>query len=298
MQFLPKKYAGLIRKETNARSVVQALGTRKETNLSGTSLQSFTVPSIANWVGVKGAKPADEATNTIVEVQTHKLAAIIKVAEELVEQSGPALAREITAQTVAQFSQVFDREVFYGENSLATWNTINETSKRQVVNPADVWGSLVDAVDQVKNGDAFAFSHVVEGILLRAVDGIGRPLFVHQDLSEGSYVLDRNRLIGKKVAWSDNVYSEDAGEDGNEVVGFYGKWENNVIWALYDRLRFARSTEATVDGENAFQHNLVFFRVEGRYAALVLDPEAFVALELAPEGEDGDGGEGDEEEEE
>ena len=128
----------------------------------------------------------------------------------------------------------------------------------------DAYGGLVAAQadiaahDGILNG--WVLSPKAQSVLLTAVDGNKRPLFINS-VAEGAVPM----ILGASAVQSKGAYIADATSAKKHVVGFAGDW-TQAVYGTVEGVQIALSDQATLtDGSstiNLFEQNMFAVRAE------------------------------------
>jgi len=298
--FLTPDQSAPIFEETARASVVQRLTQQVPLAGNGRSIPVVTGRMSAGWVAEGARKPASNGALDLKTIEPKKIAAIAVVSAEVVRANPGNYMTLIRSQVAEAFAAAFDLAALYnrgpdgteGGGPFSTW--IGQTTKEVELGttPQDaggVHGDLVEGLSLlVRDGKrltGFALDHVVEPILLGAVDANGRPIYVDTPLDETTTAARPGRLLGRPSFMGEGVAEPD--DATPHTVAFGGNWRQ-AAWGVVGGITYDVSTEATVTIDDTltslWEHNLVAVRAEAEYGFLVNDPEAFVAYTAAPEG--------------
>ena len=173
----------------------------------------------------------------------------------------------------------FDRLVFNGVNGSAPATGFDTLADATAVALAgtDVYADLVSAKTAVANGDGmlngWVFAPQGEAVLLSAVDGNSRPLFIDSPTSQGGV----GRLLGEQVYYTKHLYQ--AGTPN--LIGVAGDWDQ-AYYGVVEDITVKFSDQATInDGTNQinlWQRNMFAILIEATLGFAVKDKAAFVTL--------------------
>jgi HK97 family phage major capsid protein len=207
--------------------------------------------------------------------------AVIELFSNEFRRDLPALYGELERRLPLSLGKKLDETVFNGSAPGTNFDVLSGSAS-VALDLADAYGSLVGVYETLATADAsltgWAMSPQGKAILLGAVDGTKRPLFVPN-------VNDTNaigRILGAPVTETKSVYAQGT----PNTVGFAGDWEQ-ARYGIVDGINIAISDEATInDGEqqiNLWQRNMFAIRVEAEFGFVVKDPAAFVKITAAGE---------------
>jgi HK97 family phage major capsid protein len=288
------KFNGVIAKETLgaefyddliASSTVFSLGRKLGTISSGKA--SIAVPESlisAGFVGVAGEKPVGGGDIQAKELNAGKIAAIVLVPEEYVNDANFDIFNEYVKRYAPEaFGAALDKAALFGTGAPSDWTGIQDG----LVEQATAKGNVVTATDDIyqdimgKNGliqkvneDGFrvtgwAGDPSVEADLRSAVDGNNRPIYLPYT--------DPLTSAPKDTIYGRPYHSNLNGAWDSTKASLIGGDFTKLVYAIREDINYRISTDAIVklaDGTevNCFQQNVVAFLMEMRVAAGVLNP--------------------------
>lgn len=297
--FIQPTIAAPIFERAARMSVVQQLARQVPLGFNGSKIPVVTGRPQAGWVGEGGKKPATAGTMTLKTIEPKKLAAIVVVSAEVVRANPGGYMDTLRPNLAEAFASAFDRASLHDEGPDGTAGAgpfatyIDQTTKAVTIGTGTtVHNDFVSALSQLVNDtDAsgrryrltgWALDDIVEPVILDALDGNDRPLYVDLPSDASASVVGetrRGRLLNRPSFMGDGVADDDA-----DIVGYGGDW-SQAAWGVVGGISYRVSTEAavTIDGTlvSAFEHNLVAIVAEAEYGFVVADPEAFVELHAA-----------------
>lgn len=258
---LPNEVSTEIIAKMQDESVVMQLA--RQIPLPGRGVQ---IPVIANdptpaWVTETGLKPVSNPTLDKKIMQAHKLAVIVPFSDEF-RRDAAALYDALIARLPGALAKKFDETVFFGPASgtLANFDDLSAATAQSL--QASVYDGLVAAdIDISEEGgmiNGYVFSPQGRGMLLSAVDGQKRPIFINS-AAEGAVP----RILGADTRFTSAAYQAGGSVD---VVGFAGDW-TKAMWGTVEGVVINYSADATLDigsGNviNLFQQNMFAVRCE------------------------------------
>lgn len=250
---LPAAVSAEIIQKMQEQSAVMQLSRQITLPGSGIVIPVITGDPTASWVGESKSKPVSNAKVETKKMQAYKLAVIETFSEEFTRDA-EALYEALIARLPLALAKQFDATVFGavdapGEN----FDTLKDCTAQEI--GKDTYAGLVAADadiaahDGILNG--FVLSPQAKSVLLSAVDGNKRPLFVNS-VSEGAIPM---------VLGSATHQSKGAHVAGNpETVGFAGDW-TQAVYGTVEGVKIKKSEEATLkignETVNLFQDNMV-----------------------------------------
>lgn len=274
---LPNDVAREILQKTQEESVVMRLARR--INLPGRGIQ---IPVIASdpepaWVTETGLKPVSNPTLDKKIMQAHKLAVIVPFSDEF-RRDAAALYDALIARLPRVLAKKYDNTVFFGSSgSLANFDDFTNVTVHSL--QTSPYGGLVAGDTEVSEAggiiDGYVFSPQGKGVLLNALDGENRPIFIDSIADNGV-----PRILGASTLISAAAYK--AGDSTNpDIIGFAGDW-SHAMFGTVEGVKIDYSSDATLDigsGNviNLFQQNMFAVRAEIE-VGFACEDEYFVAF--------------------
>lgn len=255
---LPPEVAAEILAKTQEASAVMSLARQIALPGRGVSIQVITADPEAAWVGETEAKAvADPGLSTKV-MEPYKLAVIVPFSNEF-RRDAAALYDELVRRLPLALAAKFDATVVGAVQAPGSnFDTFASATAQNITNP-NTYSSLVAAdADIATHGgimNGIALSPQGKSVLLGAVDGDSRPLFIN-NVSEGAVPM----VLGAKTVLNKGVY------DGtNHVVGIAGDW-SQAMYGTVEGVVIDYSSDATLTSGNTtinlFQQNMFAVRAE------------------------------------
>ena len=240
----------------------------------------ITVPIIAgdpsaDWVAETAEKPVSKSTFGFKQMTPYKIAVIELFSNEF-RRDLNALYAELVRRLPASIGKKFDETVFNGTAPGSNFDVLTNATAVGI-GGTGTYGKLVTALETIATTDAeltgWAISPQAEALLLKAVDGNERPLFIPNANDDRAI----NNILGARVERSRRVYK--AGTPN--VIGFAGDWAQ-ARYGIVDGINIAISEEATINTGtelvNTWQRNMFAVRVEAEVGFVVRNAAAFVKL--------------------
>lgn len=286
---LPQAVSSEILQKTQESSTVMRLA--RQIALPGNGVQIPVIASdpAANWVTETGSKPVSTPTLDKKIMQAHKLAVIVPFSDEF-RRDAAALYNALIARLPGVLAEKFDATVYFGPESgttLANFDNFASVTAQALdgSGASPVYSGLVAAdTDISEQGgivNGFAFSPQGKGMLLSALDGDNRPLFINA-VTENAVP----RILGAPTYITKAAYKAGTSGTGTtpDIVGFAGDW-TKAMYGTVEGVKIAMSTEATLDIGNGntinlFQQNMFAIRAEIE-VGFVAQTEYFNALTRA-----------------
>lgn len=255
---LPPEVAAEILAKTQEASAVMSLARQINLPGRGVSIPVITADPEAAWIGETAAKPVANPTLSTKVMEPYKLAVIVPFSNEF-RRDAAALYDELVRRLPLALAQKFDATVVGAVQAPGSnFDTFAAATAQNITNP-NTYSSLVAAdADIATHGgimNGIALSPQGKSVLLGAVDGDSRPLFIN-NVSEGAVPM----VLGAKTVMNKGVY------DGtNHVVGIAGDW-TQAMYGTVEGVVIDYSSDATlVSGNttiNLFQQNMFAVRAE------------------------------------
>lgn len=266
---LPNDVSSEIIQKTQENSMVMQLATQIALPGRGVQIPVITGDPTPQWVTETGAKPVSNPSLDKKIIQPHKLAVIVPFSDEF-RRDAASLYDALIARLPRVLAKKFDATVFFGPDSgtLANFDNFTGVTQHSVSGADGVYPALVAAdTDISEQGgivNGYVFSPQGKGVLLSAVDGEKRPLFINS-IGDGSIP----RLLGAPTYITAGAYK--AGNTSNpDIIGFAGDW-THAMYGTVEGVQIGYSSDASltyVDGEgetqtiNLFQNNMFAVRAE------------------------------------
>ena len=255
---LPSEVSGEILQKTQEESAIMRLARQVTLPGRGLTIPVITGDPTAAWVAETAAKPVSNATLNTKLMQAYKIAVIETFSKEFVRDAA-ALYDALVSRLPGALAAVFDSTVIGGTPVPGSnFDTLAGCTQQAI--DTDAYAGLVAAdTDIAVNGgvlNGFAFSAQGRGILLSAVDGSKRPLFL-ASANEGVV----NRVLGVPTYFNKALYK--AGTPN--IVGVAGDW-TQAMYGTVEGVEIAFTDTATLTAGNAtinlWQQNMVAVRAE------------------------------------
>ena len=255
---LPPEVAAEILAKTQEASAVMSLARQIALPGRGVSIPVITADPEAAWVGETAAKPVANPTLATKVMEPYKLAVIVPFSNEF-RRDAAALYDELVRRLPLALAAKFDATVVGAVQAPGSnFDTFAAATAQNITNP-NTYSSLVAAdADIATHGgimNGIALSPQGKSVLLGAVDGDSRPLFIN-NVSEGAVPM----VLGAKTVLNKGVY------DGtNHVVGIAGDW-TQAMYGTVEGVVIDYSSDATLTSGNTtinlFQQNMFAVRAE------------------------------------
>ena len=285
--FIRPERAAAIFDEAARASVVQRLGRQIPLGASGVEIPIVTGKMSAGWVSEAGQKPASKGGLGLLTMAPKKLASIAVVSAEVVRANPGGYIDQLRGQIAEAFAIAFDYAALHdlgpdgtGTGPFTTY--LDQTTKSVEIGTGttihnDFTAALGLLVADGKKLNGFALNDTMEPLILDAVDGNDRPIYIDTPLAETTSAARPGRLLGRPSFMGEGV----ATPNGTSVIGYAGDW-SKVAWGNVGGITYDVSTQATVTINGAltslWEHNLVAIRAEAEYGFICGDVASFVKL--------------------
>lgn len=269
---LPNSVSSEILQKTQEASAIMRLARKVTLPGNGVQIPMITGDPEAQWVTETGSKPVSNPTLDKKIMQAHKLAVIVPFSNEF-RRDAAALYSALVSRLPGVLAKKFDATVFFGpESSLANFDDLSAVTAQSL--QSSVYGGLVNAdTDISEQGgtiNGYAFSPQGRGMLLGALDGVNRPLFINSIADS-----DIPKLLGAATYFTAGAYKAGSAAVGStpavpDVVGFAGDW-THAMWGTVEGVKIDVSDQASLAYKdslnqdatlNLWQQNMFAVRAE------------------------------------
>ncbi len=273
---LPSDISSEILSKTTEQSAVMRLARRVSLPGRGLTIPVITADAEAAWVMETDPKPVSNPSLSSKLMTPYTIAVIVPFSKQFTRDLR-ALYDELVRRLPSALGRVFDQTVIGAVNApgsnFDTFASCTQQSLLTVSGVSTTYGSLVAAKEDVAvhggvlNG--WALSPQAEGLLLRAVDNDGRPLFINS-AADGAVP----RIIGAPTYTTRGLYK--AGTPATQsasgtpaIVGVGGDW-SQALYGVVEGVEVTVSDQATLTvgsgasatNINLWQQNMVAVRAE------------------------------------
>ena len=253
---LPNSVSSEILQKTQEASAIMRLARKVVLPGNGVQIPMITGDPEAQWVTETGAKPVSNPTLDKKIMQAHKLAVIVPFSNEF-RRDAAALYSALVSRLPGVLAKKFDATVFFGpESSLANFDDLSTVTKQSL--QSSVYGGLVNADTDISEQsgtiNGYAFSPQGRGMLLGALDGVNRPLFINSIADS-----DIPKLLGAATYFTQGAYKAGSAAVGStpavpDVVGFAGDW-THALWGTVEGVKIDVSDQATLTYKDAMEQD-------------------------------------------
>ena len=278
--FVPKEQAAEIIKKVARGSSVMRLSKLENMTSETKKFPVMTSGAGAYWVGEGKRISTSGATWIFPEVKAKKLAVIIPVTKEKLEDSTIDVFTELQDSIAEAFYQTFDKAAIFGKNSpFATSilgsidsvgaEVVDNSSVNLDLSASDVMAKVEDAGYEV---DGWAASIGLKNRLRKLRDSSGAPIYV-----DGT---DQTELYNQPIEFVRN-----GAWDKDKALAIAGEWKYSIV-GVRDGISYEILKEATLQGTldadgkplSLAEQDMVAIKATMRIGYLCVKPEAFAAL--------------------
>ena len=259
---LPGQVSSEIWQKTQESSAVMGLARRIALPGLGVTSPVITGDPEAAWVGETDKKPVKRGTLATKQMTPYTLAVIVPFSNQF-RRDLPGLYDALVQRLPNALGKKFDQTVFGGVTAPGSnFDTLKACTAQEIV--TDAYKGLVAADADVAAHDGILSGWVLspqgKAVLLNAVDGNKRPLFINS-VAEGAVPM----ILGARAGYSKGAYIADSTSAKKNVVGFGGDW-TQAVYGTVEGVQITISDQATLeDGSttiNLFQQNMFAVRAE------------------------------------
>ncbi|MGI5912625.1 MAG: phage major capsid protein [Syntrophomonadaceae bacterium] len=251
---LPPEVSGEILQKTQEQSAVMQLARAITLPGQGVSIPVITGDPTAEWVEESAKKPVSNPTVSKKTMTPYKLAVIETFSMEFTRDAA-TLYDALIGRLPLSLAKVFDSTVFGGTTKPGdNFDQLSACTAQSI--KTDAYKGLVAADADIADHDGITNGYVLSpkgrAVLLSAVDGQGRPLFINS-VAEGAIP----QILSAPTYSSKGAYV--AGTPN--TLGFAGDW-TQAIYGVVNGMQISISDQATVNDINLWQQNMVAIRAE------------------------------------
>ena len=264
---LPVDVSNEILQKTQEESAIMRLARRINLPGRGTSINVITSDPQAAWIGETSAKPVSDPGLTTKVMSAYKLAVIVPFSKEF-RRDVPALYDALVERLPRALAQKFDATVIAGSAPGSNFDVLSGCTARNI--GSSTYTQLVAAdTDVATHGgtlNGWAISPAGKGVLLGALDGQNRPIFI-DTVADGGIP----RILGAPVMITKGAYKAGAASTGStpaqpNIVGVAGDW-TQALYGTVEGVEISYSEDATLLDSNSnpiylFQQNMFAVRAE------------------------------------
>ena len=259
---LPPEVSNEILQKTQDDSAVMALARQITIPGTGVTVPVITGDPSAAWVTETAAKPVSNPGVSTKQLTPYKLAVIETFSNEFVRDAA-ALYDALVARLPLALANKFDNTVIGGTTKPGDNFEDMSTCTSVALTATTAYTQLVTATSNIATAggivNGFAISPQCKAMLLSAVDGQNRPLFINS-VADGAIP----QILGAPTIQSKGMYKAKA-DSATAVVGIVGDW-TQAVYGTFEGVQIAVSDQATLTTGsttiNLWQNNMVAVRAE------------------------------------
>lgn len=259
---LPPEVSNEILQKTQDDSAVMALARQITIPGTGVTVPVITGDPSAAWVTETAAKPVSNPGVSTKQLTPYKLAVIETFSNEFVRDAA-ALYDALVARLPLALANKFDNTVIGGTTKPGDNFEDMSTCTSVALTATTAYTQLVTATSNIATAggivNGFAISPQCKAMLLSAVDGQNRPLFINS-VADGAIP----QILGAPTIQSKGMYKAKA-DSATAVVGIVGDW-TQAVYGTVEGVQIAVSDQATLTTGsttiNLWQNNMVAVRAE------------------------------------
>ena len=259
---LPPEVSNEILQKTQDDSAVMALARQITIPGTGVTVPVITGDPSAAWVTETAAKPVSNPGVSTKQLTPYKLAVIETFSNEFVRDAA-ALYDALVARLPLALANKFDNTVIGGTTKPGDNFEDMSTCTSVALTATTAYTQLVTATSNIATAggivNGFAISPQCKAMLLSAVDGQNRPLFINS-VEDGAIP----QILGAPTIQSKGMYKAKA-DPAPAVVGIVGDW-TQAVYGTVEGVQIAVSDQATLTTGsttiNLWQNNMVAVRAE------------------------------------
>ena len=278
--FVPKEQAAEIIKKVARGSSVMRLSKLENMTSETKKFPVMTSGAGAYWIGEGERIKTTGVTWIFPEVTAKKLAVIIPVTKEKLEDTTIDVFTELQDSIAEAFYQAFDKAAIFGQNSPFATSILGgidsvgaEVTDNASVNldlsASDVMAKVEDAGYEV---DGWAASIGLKNRLRKLRDSSGAPIYI-----DGT---DQTELYNQPIEFVRN-----GAWDKDKALAIAGEWKYSIV-GVRDGISYEILKEATLQGTldadgkplSLAEQDMVAIKATMRIGYLCVKPEAFAAL--------------------
>lgn len=255
---LPTAVASEILQKTQEGSAVMQLARQITLPGIGVTIPVITGDPEAGWVKETEKKPVKKGTLATKVMTPYTLAVIVPFSNQF-KRDIPALYDALVQRLPKALAAKFDATVF-GNTDVpgSNFDTLKTCTAQEI--GTDAYAGLVAADADIAEHDGlltgFVLSPKGKSVLLSAVDGNKRPLFINS-VADGAVPM----VLGAPVHYSKGAYMSGS----PATIGYAGDW-TQAVYGTVEGVNITVSDQATLtDGAstiNLFEQNMFAVRAE------------------------------------
>jgi HK97 family phage major capsid protein len=260
---LPPTVSSEILQKMQESSAIMQLSTQITLPGNGITIPIIETDPEPEWVAEGAAKPVKEGTTSAKQMSAYKLAVIEPFSMEF-KRDASALYDAMVSRLPGTLATKFDNTVMGGTTKPGdNFDNFSDATKIALTSD-DAYKQLVtadaDIADQDASMNGIVMSPKMRAILLNAVDGNKRPLFINS-VSEGAVP----QVLGVPTYQNRGIYVKGSGSGAVDIIGLAGDW-TKARYGTVNGIQATISDQATLTTSsgtiNLWQQNMFAVRVE------------------------------------
>jgi HK97 family phage major capsid protein len=276
---LPPALSSEIWGATVYQSAVMAATRRIELPGAGINVPIITGEPEAGWVGETDPKPLSSHTLSNKTITPYTLA-VIELFSNQFRRDLPALYRELVRRLPAALGKAFDATVFGTVTAPGSNFDRLDTAPALTVDGTATYADLVAVFQAVAaaggNLSHWLASPSLQGLLLSATDGFGRPLFL-PDATTGNTV---GQMLGRPIIGTNGAMMKST--TVGDTTGIAGDFANGAVWGSVEGIQISFSENAVEKSDGTviapWSRNMFAVRAEIEVGFRVVDVNRFVRI--------------------
>lgn len=268
---LPAEVSAEILAKTQSESAIMRLAQQTELPGRGKQISVISADPQAGWVAETDPKPVSHPTLGSKLMQAYQLAVIVPFSNQF-RRDLPALYDELVRRLPRALATKFDQTVIGAVDKPGEKFDNFALCTAQSIIPSGghtTYLGLLEAYKDISDHggvlDGFAMSPNGIGILLGAVDSVGRPIFI-PTANDGEI----NRVLGRRTIEARGMYKSGAAAVDSTpavpaIVGVAGDW-TQAMWGAVSNVDISFSDQATLTINsnlvNLWERNMFAVRAE------------------------------------
>lgn len=253
---VPEDFADMIVEDLRDATVMRQIASSMTTNVDTVHLPTLDTRPQAQWRAEKAVKATSTAQFNELVLTPYSLASIVPLTQELVDDAtlgvNGSVVNYVVKLMVQALAEKEDRAFWTGSGAgqptgVTTYG-VSSIAKTGTSNLADQVIQLYYSLNQGYRSRAVWVGNSASNATLRQLKD-NQNRYLVQDLGQSPF----GTILGRPIYEQNDL--------GNEL--YFGDFSYYMI-ADRQGIRVDTSNEATVGGQNAFERNLVFVRVEKR----------------------------------
>lgn len=282
---IPPQYINELITFLRPQLITERLGVTMLTGLVGSPVMvpKLTSGAVGYWIAPEGTSiPSSDQATGLMEMQPRKVAALVKISNDLTSLANPSIEALVRADITAALAEEIDKQFFQGDGvggkPVGLKNTqpailAGDTAWTDNGTAAQATAALTDMLREVDENNAlrgrlgWACNPTSYWEIAQTTDTTGRSIVQPQAVSSMAGTVQNDFLLGYPIFRS-TLVSTTANKDL-----YFGNWADAVI-GLWSTVEFAASTDAST----AFEKDELWIRAIGRVDVGFRREVSFIAL--------------------